>query len=103
MRNTSFGGDRTHLMQESFFGARTGDVIIDLIPGCILEDDDYRSLPTSGYNYDRHVPLIVSRQHGDNRIVTRRVEMTELSATLCHIMGIAAPWATTERPLQEFE
>ena len=103
MRNTSFGGDRTVLMQESFFGARTGDVIIDLIPGCILEDDDYRSLPTSGYNYDRHVPLIVSRQRGDSRIVTRRVEMTELSATLCHIMGIAAPWATSERPLQEFE
>lgn len=103
MRNTSFGHGRTELLQNCFFGARSGDVIIDLVPGCIIEDDDYRSLATSGYNYDRHVPLIIARHRGDNRTVTRSVDMTELSATLCHIMGISAPWATTEKRLQEFE
>lgn len=103
MRNTAFGHGRTRLLQDGFFGARSGDIIIDLVPGTIIEDDDYRSLPSGGYNYDRHVPLIISKGTGDNRRVTRSVDITSLAPTLCHLMGISAPWASSERPLQEFE
>ena len=103
MRNTAFSHGRTRLMQESFFGARSGDIIIDLLPGTIIEDDDYRSLPSGGYNYDRHVPLIISCGTGDNRRVTRTVDITQLAPTLCRMMGIDATWASSERPLQEFE
>lgn len=102
MRNTSFGHGRTLLMQDCFFGARSGDVIIDLVPGTIIEDNDYRSLPSGGYNYDRHVPLVISTGRGDNRRVTRTIDICELAPTLCHLMGIAQPWASDKRPLQEF-
>ena len=103
MRNSSFDHGRTLLMQECYFGARSGDVIIDLVPGTIIEDDDYRSLPSGGYIYDRHVPLIISCGRGDNRRVMRTVEITELAPTLCHLMGIEAPWASSNRPLAEFK
>lgn len=102
MRNSSFDHGRTRLMQESFFGARSGDVVIDLVPGTIIEDSDYRSLPSGGYNHDRHVPLIISTGRGDNRRVTRTIDITALAPTLCHLMGIAQPWASDVLPLQEF-
>lgn len=102
MRNSSFDHGRSRLMQDCFFGARSGDVIIDLVPGTIIEDDDYRSLPSGGYIYDRHVPLIIACGKGDNRRVMRTVDITELAPTLCHLMGIEAPWASSERPLAEF-
>lgn len=102
MRSSSFDHGRTRLMQESFFGARSGDVIIDLVPGTIIEDNDYRSLPSGGYNHDRHVPLIISTGRGDNRRITRTIDITALAPTLCHLMGIAQPWASDVLPLQEF-
>ena len=102
MRNSSFDHGRSRLMQDCFFGARSGDVIIDLVPGTIIEDDDYRSLPSGGYIYDRHVPLIIACGKGYNRRVMRTVDITELAPTLCHLMGIEAPWASSERPLAEF-
>lgn len=103
MRNTAFSYGRARLMQECYFSARSGDVIIDFVPGCILEDDQHRSLATGGYQYDRHVPLIISRATGENRRVTRTINITSLAPTLCHIMGVSTPWASDDRPLNEFE
>lgn len=102
MRNTCFTEGRSALMQHSFFGARSGDVIIDLVPGCIFEDDDRRSLPYSGYIYDRHVPLIISQQGMGRRTAEREIDMQEVAPTLCKIMAITRPWASTMRALQEF-
>ncbi len=102
LRNASFMDGRCKLMQHSFFGARSGDILIDLVPGCIIEDDDYRSLPTSGYVYDRHVPLIIAQIGMQKQSVERVVEMTELAPTLCHIMGVSYPWASDQKALSEF-
>lgn len=100
MRNTSFSHGRSELMQEAFYGARSGDILIDFVPGCIIEDDDHRSLPTAGYNYDRHVPLIISRGRGEGRTVSDIVDIASLAPTLCHILGIAQPWASSLQPLE---
>ena len=58
LRNTSFSEGRSRLMQQSFYATRSGDIIIDFMPGWIIEESDKRSAHTSGYNYDREVPLI---------------------------------------------
>ena len=102
MRNTSYIDGRSALMWRSYFGARSGDVLIDLVPGCIIEDDDRRSLSSSGYIHDRHTPLIISQQGMTQRSVYRKVDMRELAPTLCHIMGVSRPWASTEQAVQEF-
>ncbi len=100
MRNTTFSHGRTLLMQESFFGARSGDILIDFVAGCIIEDDDYRSLCTSGYNYDRHVPLIISRGTGENRTESQSVDLGAVAPTLCRLLGISQPWASSLQPLE---
>ncbi len=102
MRNTSYIDGRSALMWRSYFGARSGDILIDLVPGCIIEDDDRRSLSSSGYIHDRHTPLIISQQGMTQRSVYRKVDMRELAPTLCHILGVSRPWASTEQALQEF-
>ena len=45
-------------MQNSFYPRRSGDVIINLMPGWIEEHDHKRSSSGSMYGYDTRVPLI---------------------------------------------
>lgn len=103
LRNTSFSEGRSRLMQQSFHATRSGDIIIDLMPGWIIEDDDYRSSSDGGYNYDSRVPMIIYGGKAKAERIERRVKMTELAPTLTHILGIDTPWAAEEMPLNEFK
>lgn len=103
LRNTSFSEGRSRLMQQSFHATRSGDIIIDLMPGWIIEEDDYRSSSDGGYNYDSRVPLIIYGGKAKAERVERRVKMTELAPTMAHILGIDTPWASEEMPLNEFK
>lgn len=101
LRNTFFGEGRSRLMQQSFYPTRSGDVIIDLIPGWIVEQEGIRSSSDAGYNYDRNVPLIILR-HGTTESVEREVSIEALAPTLAYLLGIERPWAATEPALWEF-
>ena len=101
LRNTFFGEGRSRLMQQSFYATRSGDVIIDLIPGWIVEQEGVRSASDAGYNYDRNVPLIIY-QSGKTESVEREVSIEALAPTLAYILGIERPWAATEPALWEF-
>lgn len=101
LRNTSFAEGRSRLIQQSFYATRSGDVIIDLIPGWTIEDGERRSSADGGYNYDRHVPLIIYGGGLKHNIVERVVSITELAPTICSMIGIDAPWASSEQPLEE--
>jgi hypothetical protein len=100
LRNTSFAEGRSRLMQQSYFATRSGDVIIDFMPGWIIEDNSIRSSSDAGYNYDRRVPLII---YGILKSGTfgRDVNMTEVAPTLTTLLGIDQPWASTASPLSE--
>lgn len=101
LRNTCFGEGRSRLMQQSFYPTRSGDVIIDLIPGWIVEQEDMRSSSVGGYNYDRNVPLIIYRS-GNTLSVEREVSIEALAPTLAYMLDIERPWAATEPALWEF-
>ena len=101
LRNTSFAEGRSRLMQQSFYPTRSGDVLIDLMPGCILDDNDYRSSSAGGYRYDRHVPLIICYSN-TKQSVNRKVSITEVAPTIAHILNIETPWASNSEPLEEF-
>ena len=103
MRNTCFSHGRSMLMQQGFFCNHSGDILIDLDPGCIIESNEHRSLPSAGYNYDRHVPLIISEGGSENRRVEEHISMCSLAPTLCHIMQIDSPWATEAAILPQFK
>ena len=101
LRNTAFNDGRGALMQRSFFAARSGDVIIDLLPGWTIENSDYRSTSTAGYNYDRHVPLLIYGGGVKARIVERETDMSEVASTISHMLRIDTPWAATTSQLTE--
>lgn len=101
LRNTYFGAGRSRLIQQSFYPTRSGDVIIDLLPGWIFEVEGQRSSSDGGYNYDRNVPLMIYRG-GKHQSVEREVSLSALAPTIAYMLGIERPWAATETALYEF-
>ena len=101
MRNTSFGEGRMRLVQQSFFATRSGDVIIDFMPGWMVESNDYRSTSLSGYRYDRSVPLIISGCGIAPKRIERTVSIVEVAPTIANIIGVESPWASSVRPIKE--
>lgn len=101
LRNSSFAEGRSHLMQQSYSPTRSGDVMIDLLPGWIIEDSELRSASDGGYNYDRHIPLVIYGGGLSHAEVDSVTSSTAIVPTICHIIGIDVPWATESEPLKE--
>ena len=101
LRNTSFSEGRMRLVQQSFFATRSGDVVIDFMPGWMVESNDYRSTSNAGYRYDRSVPLIISGGGIAPQRIERTVSIVEVAPTLANIIGVESPWASSSRPIKE--
>lgn len=93
LRNNSLSSGRGELMQQSFYAARSGDVVLDLMPGWIVESGN-RSSSTSGYNYDRHIPLIIYGGGIEPSTIDSRVDPAHMAATLCTLIDIELPWSS---------
>jgi predicted AlkP superfamily pyrophosphatase or phosphodiesterase len=100
LRNTSFADGRTRLLQQSFYATRSGDVVVDFMPGWIIEDSATRSASDAGYNYDRKVPLIIYGTTAKGRY-DKAVSIVEVAPTITALLGIEQPWASTANPLKE--
>ena len=83
MRTSYFGSGYARKMQNSFYPRRSGDVIINLMPGWIEEHDHKRSSSGSMYGYDTRVPLIFYGAGILPRQIDRPVDMTAVAPTLC--------------------
>lgn len=103
LRNSSFGEGRTRLLQQSFYATRSGDVLIDLLPGWTIEDNTLRSSPVAGYNYDRNVPLVIYGGGIEPCVVTRPTSITQLAPTVADIVNIDRPWAAEDAAVEEIE
>ena len=93
MRNSYFGAGYGRKIQNGFYPRRSGDVMINLMPGWIAEQDKIRSSSGSMYRYDTNVPLII---FGGGIKAMRReesVDMTSLATTQAALIGITAPTA----------
>lgn len=101
MRTSYFGSGYARKMQNGFYPRRSGDVILNFIPGYIEERD--RCVSTSGslYGYDTRVPLIFYGKGIGTQRVDRRVDMTSVAPTLAHVAGITEPAASEGDVLQE--
>jgi predicted AlkP superfamily pyrophosphatase or phosphodiesterase len=85
----------------SFSPQRSGDVIVVLNPGYIEKDGDYVTDHNSPYEYDAHVPLIWYGWTVNRSTVTRKVNLTDIAATLSSLCKVAFPNACTGEPLPE--
>ena len=101
LRNTSFSEGRMRLVQQSFFATRSGDVVIDFMPGWMVESRDYRSTSHAGYRYDRSVPLMIVGGGIAPQRIERTVSMVEVAPTIANIIGVESPWACSTRPMKE--
>lgn len=101
LRNTSFAEGRSRLMQRSFYATRSGDVLIELMPGWMEEDNNLRSTSISGYNYSTHVPMIIAGGNIPHSIIERETDVTVLAPTLARLIGIDSPWASTAKAVRE--
>lgn len=94
LRNSAFTEGRAAFMQRGFYAARSGDVLIDLAPGWIIESSDYRSSATSGYIYDRHVPIVIYGGGMESATIDERVDPAALATTICELIDIDTPWSS---------
>jgi predicted AlkP superfamily pyrophosphatase or phosphodiesterase len=95
-----FGNGNLKKIVNNFSPQRTGDVILTLNPGWV-EKNDYVTDHNSPYEYDTHVPLIWYGWAINRATVTRKVNITDIAATLSSLCKVPSPNACTGEPLSE--
>ncbi len=82
-------------LRNGYFPKRSGDLLVDLEPGRIEEVPGVRAAAGSAYDYDIHVPLMMTGCGLPHAVVTDAVDMASLPVTLARILGIQRPEAAT--------
>ena len=85
---------------------RSGDLIIVLEPGYLTGNSIDTTLHKgtshgSGYSYDTHVPLLWYGAGIKNQEIYRPIKITDIAATLIHIMNLQRIGAMTGNPIVE--
>ncbi len=96
-----FGNGNLKRIVNSFNPQRSGDVIVTLYPGWVEKEGDYVTNHNSPYEYDSHVPMIWYGWTVNRATVTRKVNITDIAATLSSLCKVPYPNACTGEPLFE--
>jgi predicted AlkP superfamily pyrophosphatase or phosphodiesterase len=96
-----FGNGNLRRIINNFSPQRSGDVIVTLNPGWVEKEGEYVTNHNSPYEYDSHVPLIWYGWSVNRALVTRKVNMTDIAATLSSLCKVPYPNACTGEPLFE--
>ena len=91
LRSAQFSRGATALLQRGYNARRSGDVLIAFEPERIELDSKRVAMSGSMYNYDRHIPLIISGGGVAAQRVSERVTNEQVAPTLARIMGVARP------------
>ncbi len=95
LSNSAFGFGYGRYIQNGFYPRRSGDVVINLMPGWIEDRDGVRSLSGSMYEYDTHVPLMLLAGSSGPQRIRAPTDMARLAPTLARMMQIGRPVAAT--------
>jgi len=96
-----FGNGNLKRIMNNFNPQRSGDVIVTLNPGWVEKEGDYVTNHNSPYECDSHVPLIWYGWTVNRTAVTRKVNMTDIAATLSGLCKVPFPNACTGEPMIE--
>lgn len=96
-----FGNGNLARIINNFSPQRSGDVIITLNPGWVEREGDMITSHNSPYEYDTHVPLIWWGWTVNRATVTRKINMTDIAATLSPLLKIPYPNACTGETMFE--
>lgn len=101
MRSSYFGSGYGEKMQNGFYPRRSGDVVLNLMPGWIEQDNRRRSMSGSMYGYDTNVPLLFYGNGLPHRRVDSIEDMTSVAPTIAARLGIMPPAANEGEQLEE--
>jgi predicted AlkP superfamily pyrophosphatase or phosphodiesterase len=98
LNSSSFTEGSRYLMQKGFNAKRSGDVLVNYLPGWVAY------MPTgtthgSPYSYDTHVPLLFYGWNIKQGSSSEQVYITDVAATLAMMLNIQFPNGCTGKPL----
>lgn len=101
LRSSYFADGYARRIQNSFYARRSGDVLLNLMPGWFEEQEGIYSTSGSMYGYDTNIDLFLTGCGIPSTIQSRKIDMTAVASTLAQIMGIPDPDAAEGSPLNE--
>jgi predicted AlkP superfamily pyrophosphatase or phosphodiesterase len=82
--------------KNQIFKGRSGDLICQTYPYCLLTDHPRGASHSTPYLYDTHVPLMIYRKGTlENKKILNHVWMQQMTVSLAHLMKIPCPSAST--------
>lgn len=94
------------MIRLGYYPYKSGEVIYILEPGYLPKSKDSEEARRgtshgAAFNYDTHVPLIWYGNGIKKQEVFRRINITDITATLTHLLKVQEPNATTGLPILE--
>ena len=104
--NSSLDNGWKDMIRLGYVPNESGDVVFMLEPGYLPKSKDSEKSRKgtshgSAFNYDTHVPLIWYGKGISKKEVFRRINITDITATLVHLLNVQKPNATTGEPILE--
>ncbi len=95
-----------NMVRRGYHHAESGDVIFILEPGYLPKSADSEKSRKgtshgSAFNYDTHVPLLWYGKNIKKQNIYRNVDITDISATLTHMLNLQRSGAMTGEPIIE--
>lgn len=100
LRSGSAGDRYMQRLRNGYYPKRSGDLLVDLVPGLIEERRGERAAAGSAYDNDVHVPLMLMGCGIPNMVVEEDMDMASLPVMLARILGIQRPEAATAEPVK---
>lgn len=91
MRSSQFSRGGVSLLQNGYNPRTSGDVLILLEPNRIEQDSKRVAMAGSVYNYDRHLPFIISGAGIAPQRVSKLVTNDQIAPTLAALIGVERP------------
>ena len=104
--NSSIDDEWMDMVRKGYHHSESGDVIFMLEPGFLPKSTDSESARKgtshgSAFNYDTHVPLLWYGKGIPAQEILRKVNVTDIAATLAHLLYLQMPNSATGEPILE--
>jgi hypothetical protein len=104
--NTGSDNEWKDMVRKGYHARESGDVLFLLEPGYLPKSVDSElarkgTSHGSAFNYDTHVPLIWYGKEIPKQEIFRRINITDISATLTHLLYLQRNGAMTGEPILE--
>ncbi len=83
------------LFKNQLFAGRSGQIIYQIAPYCLIDDYSTGTKHQSPYNYDTHVPLMLYQKNtSKHKNIYDHVTITQLAPTIAQVLEVPRPSAS---------